>query len=346
MRATIVKFITWGCVLLTILLSISCCEEVTKKNAENNHKPPVEEITFGINSSDLDLLAIIANERNFYQKNGLSLKLRTYLTGDKSVEALKRGEIDIASSTDFVFVKNTFNDTDLKIISTVVTTSNLGEIFARKDAGIYAPQDLKGKSIAFPKNTAADYYLNKFLLLNSVYENQVSLVDMSPLKMQQAMENRTIDACLTFYPYLYELKEAIGNEVIRWDVQMNSDILGVLSAKEEYIKENQYAINKLLQSLLDAENFIESNKRETKEIIEEKFGYDNKLIDELLIGREYEIGLPRHLLISMEAQAQWMIDNDYVQSDKLPNHLDYIYFDAMEKVDPSSTTIIHNKKGQ
>ncbi len=342
MQAILLKILTWGFAILTLLTSISCHDEVTK----NNLKRPSEKATLGINSSDLDLLAIIAKEKDFYKKNGLSINIETYLTGDESVEALKRGEIDIASSTDFVFVKNSFSYTELKLISTVVTTSNLGEIFARKDSLINYPQDLKGKSIAYPKNTAADYYLNRFLLYNSINEEDINLINMNPLQMQKAMENKTIDACLTFYPYIYDLKKAIGDEVIIWDVQMNSDILGVLSSRKRFINDNQDIIIKLLKSLLDAENFIKANKEETKEIMKEKFGYNKNLIDELLEGRKYEISLPQYLLISMEAQAQWMIDNDYVQSDLLPNHLDYIYFDAIEEIDLASANIIYKRKGQ
>jgi NitT/TauT family transport system substrate-binding protein len=45
-------------------------------------------------------------------------------------------------------------------------------------------------------------------------------------------------------------------------------------------------------------------------------------------------------LIAFEDQARWRIDNNLTDATRVPNYLDYIYLDALEKVKPEAIGII------
>jgi NitT/TauT family transport system substrate-binding protein len=46
------------------------------------------------------------------------------------------------------------------------------------------------------------------------------------------------------------------------------------------------------------------------------------------------------MLIAFEDQARWRIKNKLTEATEVPNYLDYIYTDALEKVKPGAIGII------
>ena len=48
------------------------------------------------------------------------------------------------------------------------------KIVARKDRNILKPSDLKGKRIGFSPNTTSDYFLDMFLLANTISRSEVN----------------------------------------------------------------------------------------------------------------------------------------------------------------------------
>jgi NitT/TauT family transport system substrate-binding protein len=56
---------------------------------------------------------------------------------------------------------------------------------------------------------------------------------------------------------------------------------------------------------------------------------------------EYKLTLEQALLIAMEDEARWHIENQYTETKEVPNYLDQIYFDALESVNPDAVGITH-----
>jgi len=44
--------------------------------------------------------------------------------------------------------------------------------------------------------------------------------------------------------------------------------------------------------------------------------------------------------LSVEREANWAIKDDLVNATKVPNYLNFIYFDALEKVKPEAVTVV------
>lgn len=51
--------------------------------------------------------------------------------------------------------------------------------------------------------------------------------------------------------------------------------------------------------------------------------------------------LPQALLPVFEDQARWRMENKLNIAKEVPNYLDYIYLEALEKVKPEAVGIIH-----
>ena len=55
----------------------------------------------------------------------------------------------------------------------------------------------------------------------------------------------------------------------------------------------------------------------------------------------FEISLDQSLIVTIEAEARWAIKNNLTDAREVPNYLDYIHMDALEKVKPEAIGIIH-----
>ncbi len=55
---------------------------------------------------------------------------------------------------------------------------------------------------------------------------------------------------------------------------------------------------------------------------------------------KHSVALDQELLISMEDKARWVIENKLTDAKKVPNYLNFIYFDALEAVKPERISII------
>ena len=54
----------------------------------------------------------------------------------------------------------------------------------------------------------------------------------------------------------------------------------------------------------------------------------------------FVVSLPQALIIAMEDEARWRIENKLTDKTTVPNYLDFIYTDALEAVNPEAVTVI------
>jgi ABC-type nitrate/sulfonate/bicarbonate transport system substrate-binding protein len=114
-----------------------------------------------------------------------------------------------------------FRNENSKIIC-VINKSELENVVARKDHGIEKISDLKGKTVALPKGTISEFYLNRFLSLNGVNPLNVTVVNMTLSQSQAAIVNGSVDALANWQPYTNAVSNSLGGNAVEWSVQSNN----------------------------------------------------------------------------------------------------------------------------
>lgn len=298
---------------------------------------PVERITVAAAAYLTGALVYIAEDQGFFKKNDLEVTIKDCESGKAAADALIDGEADIATSAGFVFVSNSFDHTDLRVFGTVAT-AQAKELIARKDKGIAAIDDLIGKKIGVTKKSGAEFLLGVFLLFNALSYEDVELVDLRPTEIVEAISNGDIDATFTWDPYLYDIKNELGDNAISWPG--GQDFYFVLLAKEDWIENNPAAAQRFVKSISEAEDYIKDNPEESRGFIEDKFNYGSDYMNYSWPKQEFAVILEQAMLITFEHQAQWRMENNLTDTTEIPNYLDYFYTDALEAVIPSKMTII------
>ena len=298
---------------------------------------PVEKITLAGNDVETAALVYVAENQGFFEKNGLDVTIKDYVSGKAAADALIKGEADISTSADFVFVSNSFDHPDLRVFGTV-STAEVIELVARRDKGITTPIDLKGKKIGITRKSSAESDLGKFLLYNGLSIDDVELVDLGPPGIVKAVINGHVDAGVTWDPNVFNIKEELSDNAVSWPVV--ESFYFVLLTEEDWIRNNPAAAERFIKAVLEAEDYVRDNSEDAKEFVKNRFDYDSAYIDYSWPNQEFVVTLEQAMLILFEDQARWSIENDLTSASKVPNYLDYIYIDTLEEVKPEAVGII------
>ena len=305
---------------------------------EQPEEYPVEKITLAAYAGEAGALVYVAEDQGYFEENGLEVTIKDYQSGKAAADALIQGEADICTSADFVFVSNSFDYADLRVLGTVAT-AEVKELVARKDKGVTTIDDLIGKKIGVTKKSGAEFSLGEFLIFNGISLQDVELVDLKPSEIVRAILNGDIDAAFTWDPNVYNIKEELGDNAISW--RGSKDFYFVLITTKDWIENNPRAAERFLKSVLEADDYIKDNSEDSKEFVKNRFDYELGYMDYSWPKQEFGVILPQSMLIKFEAQARWAIENNLTDAVKVPNYLDFIYLDGLEAVKPEAVTIIH-----
>ena len=334
------KYKTWiwiSVVIIVLGLAVGSYLWLSQKQPEK-YTGPVEKITLAAYAGETGALVYIAEHQGYFEENGLEVTIKDYESGKAAADALIDGEADICTSAGFVFVSNSFDYTDLRVLGTVAT-AEVKELVARKDKEITTTDDLIGKKIGVTKKSGGEFSLGTFLTFNGISLQDVKLVDLKPSEIVEAISNGDIDAAFTWDPNVYNIKKELGDNAISWPG--GQSFYFVLITKEDWIENNPAAAERFMKSLLEAEDYIKDNSEESKEFVKDRFDYESDYIDYSWPKHEFAVILEQAMLISLEDQARWRIQNKLTDATEVPNYLDYIYMDALEEIKPEAVTIIH-----
>ena len=304
---------------------------------------PVEKFTLAvINGIEWGSpLYIVNNQQGYFLKNGLEPNIQYYEAGKLALEALIGGKADLATVADAAFMPKTFDNPDLRILTTIEVTNDMVRLVVRKDSGIIQPANLKGKRIGVTKNTIADFFLSNFLLLYNLSIADVIIVDLLPSQMEEAITKGSIDAVSTWEPHAHNIVSALGNNSVVWLEQTNKDSYFLIVGKEKWIDAHPALVKRFLSTLQNGEEYIKENDKQVKELAVKHFNITEPYADFIWPKIKFELSLPQALILALEDLARWSIENKLTDKTEVPNYLNYIYFYALESVKPEAVTIIH-----
>jgi NitT/TauT family transport system substrate-binding protein len=111
-------------------------------------------------------------------------------------------------------------------------------------------------------------------------------------------------------------------------------------ATQEYIRKNPVRVKKIVSALVKAEEFVRQSPAETQKIVADASGTDRAFIGEIWPGNTFRVTLDQSLLLSLEDESSWAIKGGLTKATKIPNYLDYIYFDGLKAVKPEAVRIL------
>lgn len=290
----------------------------------------------------LSALVTIANEQGFFSQQGLDVTLRKYPIGAKTAfESMFEGECNIATVSETSIVSK--NMTDFSIFTTIGTSDNNTKIIARTDSGIQKPEDLRGKRIATKKGGSSHFFLHVFLIKNGISENDVTILFKNTEELPEGLAKGDFDAFPTAEPYISRTKKLLGDKWVVFAEPGLSITKFNLVAMNSFIKNEPIVIDRTLQGLIKAEEYAKNYPNETIKTLSKQYGIEESEIFAILNDTNLEVSLDQDLLLALEDETRWAINTNQTNRMIVPNYLDFISPDNLEKIKPNSVTVIHER---
>ncbi len=336
LRQRLIGFKLARFILITVLLvpgPLSC--------APTPYSGPVDSVTVAWSPFEPGTLLWVAEDQDLFSRNGLDVTLRKYDTGAGSLEGVLKGEADIAAGvTEFPVIKSTFEKSEVRIIGAAAKIENQ-YLVGRKDRGIQQVSDLKGKRIGTTFGTIAQFYLGRFLELNGIDVQDVTVVDLkTPLEWENAVADGVVDAIVTAQPYADLAMKRLGSNSIVWPAQSGQYVYGLVITSEELITKRPGVAVKLLKAFAQAEEYAIQNPAKAKATVQKWLNVDAAFVEAAWARDQFSISLDLSLVAAMEDEARWLIKNNLTGEKQVPDFLDYIYEDSLKAVKPEAVNVI------
>jgi len=329
------KIIGIGIIVIILLIALV----LIFVNLPPKISPGSEPLIITSGTQEPSLLTLIADEKGYFQKHGLNVTIHAYPAGTYAVKELLAGNADLANAAEFVGVANSFQSPDLRIITTTAKINNLFFII-RSDRGIVKPSDLKGKIIAVPKGSVAEFFLGRYLTLNGMNTSQITVLRLAPAEVIKSVVTGDADAAIIWEPYAYQIEQQLGRNSTRWEAQSGQFYYWVTYARSDTIRDKPEMIRKYLSALDEAETFLSAHQPEAKEILKQRLNVTDESVDSILKDYRFVLSLDQALIVEMEDEARWMAEQNMTGGNPRPSYLDMVSQDAMREVKPSAVTII------
>jgi ABC-type nitrate/sulfonate/bicarbonate transport system substrate-binding protein len=308
-------------------------------NSQKPYKGNVEPITLGVYPSEYSSLIYIANDIQYFSASGLNVTLKNYPSGASAVSGMLNGEVDISTASEFVFVNNAIQNASLLALGSVSRYLNV-YLIARTDKGIHSASDLEGKTIGVSLGTALQFYLGRYLDVNGVNQSRVTLVNLNFAETPNALSNGTVDAAVTFQPYIDQIQSLLPNITVLLPIQSNQFGYFEATCTRNWAATHSDLIVRFLKALIQAENFNINNQNQAISLVAKDLNYTDAYTASVWSDYQYSLTLSQSFVLLMQEEARWLINNNLTSATSVPNFLNYVYLDGLKSVRPDSVNII------
>jgi sulfonate transport system substrate-binding protein len=325
-------------VLITFLAIIGFPVSCTRSDQQVASAP--EKITIAYSASPDSALAQVAQVQGYYLQEGLDAIPQMYSYGKIALQAVIKGKADFATVAETPVMFAIMRGEKISIIATIVTSRKNNAIIARRDKGILAPRDLKGRKIAATFGTISEFFMDAFLVTQGISRKDMRVINLGPEEQQEAIARGDVDAISAFTPFTFEAQKQLGDAGITFhNEEIYTQTFNIV-ATQEYVRMNPRKVKKMLVALVKAEEFVRTHPADAKKIVADFSRLDNAIVNGVWADENFEVTLDQSLLLAMEDESQWAIKNGLIGQTKMPNYLEFIYSDGLESVKPKAVRIL------
>jgi NitT/TauT family transport system substrate-binding protein len=333
------KKIGMGILVAAIGLGIGSYFWLSQEKPEK-YTVPVEKVTIAEAGQPIGALLYVAFENGYFTNEGLDITFKPHTSGRDSLNSVLEGKADLATTAETPIVHTILAGESTYTIATIGTSETNMAVIARKDRGISTPSDFKGKKFGATSRTNGAFFLHTILILNGISTDDVEIVDLRPEETFDALVESEVDAVSAWNPHLVRLQKELGDKAVSFYGDGIYIWTWNIVARENFVTEKPETILKIVRALIKAGEFIKEKPGESRKIIADSIGMEEGLLNELWDIYDFSVTLEQSLLITLEDESRWAIKNNLTEATEVPNYLNYIYFDALEELNPEAVTII------
>lgn len=318
-----------------------CCATVSFiTGCQNNTPPPEQPVKIILAEGMQPIVApvYIADAKGFFKEQKLDVQLVPFSKGKLCLDAVLGGQAQVGTVAETPLMHVGFQKQPVAILATMESATKNTKCVARKDRGIQKAADVKGRKIGVPVGGNAEYFMDALLQKNGLSRSDISVVNLNPPEMVGAIVRGDIDVGCAFEPYISRTEKQLGDKAIVFtDEALYRETFNVVSMKN-WAEKNPETAQRLLRALVQATQFIESNRDEAVKIVAGRVQMEPAELSSIWDNYTFKITLDQSLMDALASQAEWAIASK-TQSGPAPDYSYMFYTEPLRAVAPTAVSI-------
>ncbi len=299
-------------------------------------------LKIGMQIGPASTILMVAEEKGFFEKEGLNVELQGFTAGKFALQAFLSGSLDLAASGEVPVTLSSMQGNKFYVITQLAKgQKNEVRVVAAKDGELDTPQEyfnVKKRKLATSFGGGPEFYTYNFLKYYNI--TNVELISQKPEDMPVSLASGSVDAVAIYDPFAFFAEQKLGDDAIVFGDEKLYTEFYVLSAKREWVDSNPETVKKLIRALVEASDFIRSNPDEAKAILMKNTNLDKTSIDGIWDKFSHNPELTNKLLEQLNAEAQWAKETGKVTPEtQIPNFKEFIYDSALKSVKPENVGV-------
>lgn len=217
------------------------------------------------------------------------IKLIELSSSTETLRALRHGQLDVGALTLDEVLRLTEQIDDLQILLITDISNGADKIIGGPNVNKLS--DLKGKRIGVEEGAVGAYLLFQALQKAELTINDITVVPSTINQHFSLMQNRQIDAVVTFDPTGYKLQE-LGYKLLIDSRHIDSKIMDVLVTRKGVEQTHPEALKRLIDNYWIALNYLKQHPKDAYSIIAPRLGVSvnqlENLYEQLILPNKQE----------------------------------------------------------
>jgi NitT/TauT family transport system substrate-binding protein len=294
---------------------------------DNKPQTPLDNLSLGVDVTTLASAPVfVAEAKGLWKGENLNVEIKPFVSGRLALDGLLATSVNVATVADVPVVLAALQQQQVRIIATFSSSEKHVNLLARKDRGIFKPEDLRGKRIAVPLGTNAEYVMELFLQRSRLSQSDVQIVSLNPPDTVGAITRGDVDAIFAWQPHIYNAQKLLGTNAIVFSSEGIYNQPFNLVVMEDYLGPERDKLTRLMNGLKRAEIYIHENRAESIEIVARRLQVDAKDLEAIWDSYSFALGLDSALVGTLKNEGIWAKKAGIVAKDaKEPDYQSIVY---------------------
>lgn len=306
-------------------------------------RPPPEPLVLAVARSTFGGPLWVAQRQGFFAAEGLTATLRPYPTGKLALEAMLRGEAEVATVAETPLVLASLAGIPFSVIANYASSTE-HSLVARADRGIAAVTDLRGHRVGVAPGTSGQYFLHVMLSDVGLTEADLTVVPLPTAEQAAALTAGQVDAVAAFAPYSSQCRLALGDAARSFSAGIRYTGYGSLVTRRDFPGRRPAATLRLLRTLDRTISWMRTHPDESLAIAAAGSETEVGTLRDGWGSLTPNLGLDQGFIVLLQAEARWAIAAQVAPGvapgAALPVFRDFIDAGALARLHPESVTIV------
>lgn len=273
----------------------------------------------------------IARDNKLFEKQGLTFTYRTFEDSTIGLDAILTNNADMGAATPSSGIARWDRGGKLYVVGRMNSSGTLYAVATRK--GIDKPEDLYGKTVAFPRLSSGEYFFNKYVAYHNLDRSQIQTKSVSPPETVAAMGRGDIDAIFLWEPWPSKVKDIVpGGQILSrsQDIGLRFSVYFYFS---EAMMQDQPRAEAAMRALLEGADFCQNNKEIAAKTAEKAFKLPPENAKQAIDSLDFRVEMHKdQVLTDYIDQAEFALKAGVIK--QIPNWDEFLQPQILKAVAP------------